>query len=158
MKTKSTLKISGKTYAIRSEAIKRSSVEDYQLDIDNFYIKFGGKPPCGEGYEIEVLNPEEINDWHEKEHKLICENKLIQLHMHTGKDGKTYVCYPLQIKEKEEALRLQKEWARIMFVQIFFGLGDLFLFEATSGKGDTTSWSNFVDIFLKEKGLCVEDF
>ena len=157
MRIKSTLKISGKAYVIRCKLRKRSSVEDYQLNIENFYIKFGGKSPCGEGYEIEVLNPKEINGWHKKERKLINENKLVQLHIHAGRDGKSYVCYPLQIKEREEALRLQKEWARIMFAQIFFGLRDVFLFEATGGKGDTTSWSNFIDNFFKEKCLSVEE-
>jgi hypothetical protein len=153
---KSTLKINNQKYSIFVKIHKRRTSNEYQLDIKNFYEKWGGKIPKGQGYEIEILNNEEIQVWHQTQRRLLnSEDQLATLHIHSGNDQKPYVCYPLQIKTKREAEKLFSEWARIMFVQIFFGLSDSFLYEKTQS-GSTTEWSKFTDSFLKEKGLQID--
>lgn len=157
MKIVSILELFKKSYGICSEIVRRESLKDYQLDAYSFYQKFGSTIPLGEGFELEVCNYPEILSWHERERKLLSGERLIGLHVHTGNDSKPYVCYPLQMKTATEAIRMHKEWARVMFAQIFFGLTDAFLFAETKS-GSTTDWARYVDAYFAEKDCQVGDW
>jgi hypothetical protein len=134
----------------------RPSSEDYKLNPESFYLEYGKRKPEGRGYEIIILNYDEIMEWHQKERKLVRYGNLVNLHIHVGDDSKQYVCYPFQIKTKDEAIRLFKEWARIMFAQIFFGLSDSFLYGETKSL-EMTKWAEFIDDFLFKKGITIKD-
>lgn len=156
MKIESKLDVFGAEHTISCKINFRPSSESYQLNPDSFYLEFGKKKPVGKGYEIEILNYPEILDWHKKQKVFTKNGKLLDLHVHKGDDTKMYVCYPLQIKTKEESIRLHKEWSRVMFAQIFFCLTDEFLYLETVSSS-TTEWCEYIDEFLKTKNLKIED-
>lgn len=156
MKFESIMQTRSASYKIICNVAYRPTSEDYKLNPESFYFKYGKRKPEGRGYEIIVLNYDEIMGWHQRERKLVKDGKLISLHVHTGDDSKQYVCYPFQIKTKDEATRLFKEWTRIMFAQIFFGLSDTRLYEETKSL-EMTKWVEFIDGFLLKKGITIKD-
>jgi len=117
------LKKNDKKYPIIAKIHKRNILEDYQLDPINFYQKWRGKKPEGIGYEIEVLNHDELNLLHkEMNRSLDSEGRLISLNIHKGNDDKIYVCYTPHINSFEEAIGVFKNWSCVVYSQIFLGL------------------------------------
>lgn len=153
----SAMNLHGKEYKILGRIHFRSTAFEYQLSFVDFYKRWSGKTPDGVGYEIEILNEAEIMSWHQNcRVHLKADGELATLHIHGGEDGRPYVCYPSHIKTQEQAIRLFKEWARIMFLQIFFGFSDTYIYNHTQSE-DTTVWSVFCDQHFVKNNIFLTD-
>ncbi len=98
------------------------------------------------GFVVQILNKEEIEFWNERERRMFKDQKELKLHFEEKEEG-CFVPQLFEIKNQAEAISLFKDWSKVMFGQIFFGLNDDILAKET-GRKDFHSWAEYSEAFI----------